>query len=107
MQSYAPFEDMLRRNHSIDVPALATAYVQSFQGELLPEDHLLVGTDKPDPPALQLPVQAGSSSSGDGAASKDATMEHTSATVSLKTFKDLMDDLKTQIKDINELNDKV
>ena len=107
MQSYAPFEDMLRRNHSIDVPALAAAYVQSFQGELLSDNHLLASRDHQDQPALQQPVQAGSRLSSDGAASKDAIPDHSSAAVSLKTFKDLMDDLKSQIRDINGLSDKV
>lgn len=93
-----PFEDMLRRNDSVNVPAMAAAYVESFSGQLLPASQavtasaLTAGDDgqQNSTPAVAAigPQQAG-------------------PTISLKTFKDLMDDLRRQLKDIHDLGDKV
>lgn len=89
---------MLRRNDSVNVPAMAAAYVESFSGQLLPasqavtESVLTAGVDghQNSTPAVTAtePQQAGT-------------------TISLKTFKDLMDDLRRQLKDIHDLSDKV
>ena len=93
---------MLQRNDAVNVPAMAAAYVQSFQGQLLlnaQEAASLQGG-----PADQGPPQQGSSLTSTTAASHEQQL---GAAVSLRTFKDLLDDLRLQLKEINELDDKV
>ena len=106
LQSYTSFEDKLRQNDSVNVPALASAYVQIFQCQLLPSSQTLAessdqGESSGEDPnqRSQAPVAAAAAAAG-GTAVKQQL-------VSLKTFKDLTDDLRLQLKNINELSDKV
>ncbi|KAL3139803.1 hypothetical protein ABBQ38_004104 [Trebouxia sp. C0009 RCD-2024] len=105
-QSYAPFEDMLRRNDSVNVSALAAAYVESFNAQLLPDEHALEAGAGQDQPAGQRPAQPDSNSISAAAASGDADQQCLGAAATLTTFKDLMGDLRSQLKDINGLDDK-
>lgn len=98
---------MLRRNDSVNVSALAAAYVKGFQAQLLPEEHASEAGSGQDQPAGQRPAQPESNSISAAAASEDADKQWLVAAVSLKAFKDLMDDLRSQLKEINELDDKV
>lgn len=107
LQSYAPFEDMLRRNDSVNVSALAAAYVESFNAQLLPDEHALEAGAGQDQPAGQRPAQPDSNSISAAAASGDADQQCLGAAATLTTFKDLMGDLRSQLKDINGLDDKV
>ena len=95
---------MLRRNDAVGVPALAGAYVQSFQGQLLLKEHALASATLQGQLADQgLPQQGSGLINTAGAADE----QQLGAAVSLKTFKDLLDDLRSQLKEINELDDKV
>ncbi|KAL3154308.1 hypothetical protein ABBQ32_013793 [Trebouxia sp. C0010 RCD-2024] len=105
-QSYAPFEDMLQRNDSVNVSALAAAYVESFNAQLLPDEHALEAGAAQDQPAGEWPAQADSHSISADAASEGADKQCLGAAVTLPTFKDLVDDLRSQLKDINGLDDK-
>ncbi|DBB06681.1 TPA: hypothetical protein ACH3X1_012189 [Trebouxia sp. C0004] len=96
-QSYTPFEDMLRRNDSVNVPAMAAAYVESFSGQLLPASQAVTKS------ALTT-GDAGQQNSTPAIAAIEP--QHAGATISLKTFKGLMDDLRRQLKDIHNLSDK-
>ena len=107
LQSYAPFEDMLRRNDSVNVSAAAAAYLESFHAQLLPDEHALEAGAGQDQAGGQGQTQADSNSTSAAAASEDAEKQWLGAAVTLKTFKDFMDDLKSQLKDINGLDDKV
>lgn len=107
LQSYAPFEDMLQRNDSVNVSALAAAYVESFNAQLLPDEHALEAGAAQDQPAGEWPAQADSHSISADAASEGADKQCLGAAVTLPTFKDLVDDLRSQLKDINGLDDKV
>ena len=96
---------MLRRNDAVNVPALAAAYVRSFQGQLLPDEHAQEAATLQGQPADQGAAQQDSSLIRTAAASDE--QQQLGAAVSLKTFKDLLDDLRSQLKEINELDDKV
>ncbi len=89
---------MLRRNDSVNVPAMAAAYVESFSGQLLPASQAVTGlalTARDDSQHSSTPVVAAVESRQAG------------TKIGLKTFKDLMDDLRRQLKDIHDLSDKV
>ena len=94
---------MLQRNGAVNMPALAAAYVQSFQGQLLLNEHALEAATLQGRPAEE-PPQQGSSLTSTSAASHEQQL---GAAVTLKTFKDLLNDLRSQLKEINELDDKV
>lgn len=96
---------MLRRNDAVNVPALAAAYVRSFQGQLLPDEHALEAATLQGQPADQGPAQQDSSLSRTAAASEEK--QQLGAAVGLETFKDLLDDLRSQLQEINGLDDKV
>ena len=98
---------MLRRNGSVNVPTLAAAYVQSFQGQLLLNEHAPEAATLQGQSADQEPPQQDSSSISTAAASEGADEQQLDSAVSLKTFKDLLDDLRSQLKEINGLDDKV
>ena len=106
MQSYTSFEDKLRQNDSVNVPALASAYVQTFKSQLLPSSQSLAESSDEgksnggDPNQRRPAPTAAAAAAAGGSAVKQQP-------VSLKTFKDLTDDLRLQLKDINELSDKV
>lgn len=93
---------MLRRNDSVNVPAMAAAYLESFSGQLLPASQA-VG----EAPTHQDGSQQNSMPSTNAASAAAMKTQQAGATVDLKTFKDLMDDLRCQVKDINALSDKV
>lgn len=95
---------MLRRNDAVGVPALAGAYVQSFQGQLLLKEHALASATLQGQLADQGPLQQGSGPIDTAAASDE---QQPGAAVNLKTFKDLLDDLRSQLKEITGLDDKV
>jgi len=89
---------MLRRNDSVNVPAMAAAYVESFSGQLLP--------------ASQAVTESALTARDDGQQNSTPAVaaiqpQQAGARISLKTFKDLMDDLRCQLKDIHDLSDKV
>ena len=93
---------MLRRNDAVNVAALVRAYVQSFQGQLYEHAH---GAASPQGQlADQGPLQQGSGPINTAAASDEQQL---GAAVNLKTFKDLLDDLRLQLKEITGLDDKV
>lgn len=94
---------MLRRNDAVNVPALAAAYVRSFQAQLLPDEHTREAATPRE--SDQGPAQQDSSLSRTAAASDE--QQPLGTAVSLKTFKDLLDDLRSQLKEINGLDDKV
>ena len=93
---------MLRRNDSVNVPAMAAAYLESFSGQLLPASQA-VGEN----PTHQDDGQQNSIPAANVASAAAVKTQRAGATVDLKTFKDLMDDLRCQVKDINALSDKV
>ena len=93
---------MLRRNDSVNVPAMAAAYLESFSGQLLPASQA-VG----EAPTHQDGSQQNSMPSANAASAAGVKTQQAGATVDLKTFKGLMDDLRCQVKDINALSDKV
>ena len=95
---------MLRRNDAVNVPALAGAYVQSFQGQLLLNERAVEAASLQGRLADQGPPQQGSGLISAAATSDEQQL---GAAVSLKTFKDLLDDLRSQLKEVNELDDKV
>ena len=95
---------MLRRNDAVNVPALAGAYVQSFQGQLLLKEHALKASTLQGQITDQGPPQQGSGLVNTAAASDEQQL---GPSVNLKTFKDLLDDLKLQLKEMNALDDKV
>lgn len=77
---------------------MAAAYVESFSGQLLPASQAVTGS--------ALTAQDDSQQSSKAAAAAIGPQQ-AGATISLKTFKDLMDDLRRQLKDIHDLSDKV
>ncbi len=99
------YEDMLRRNDSVNVPALAKAYVKAFQDALMPPSHPVEEAASESDASSQGGIQQ--SKKAVSAAAAPAAGQQASASVTLKTFKDLMDDLRRQLKDVNELSDKV
>ena len=95
---------MLHRNDGVNVAVLAAAYVQGHQAQLLPTGYALAAETTQEQPSDPEPVQQDSSASG-AVASSAGPAE--SFRVTLLTFKDLMEDLRSQLKAVNELSDKV
>ncbi len=89
---------MLRRNDSVNVPAMAAAYVESFSGQLLPASQAVTGS---------APTARDDSQQSSTPAVAATGPQQAGPTISLKTFKEIMDDLRRQLKDIHDLSDKV
>ena len=92
---------MLRRNDAVNAPAMAAAYVKAFKGQLLPSK----ATQGSGPSDIDDAAPRGKQSRP--SAHFAAAGQPAARVVTLKTFKDLIEDLLHQLKDINELSDKV
>lgn len=99
LQSYNQFEDMLARNATVDPVRMAQQYAVSFKKQLKNVDRETY-TESSAP----IPVRITARPVSGGAVPASNAEEQS---VTLATFKSLMDELNMQIKDINAIANKV
>ena len=96
LQTYAKFEDMLESNVTVDPAALGQRFLKDFKRQLMTVERNADST--------------GSASVSPRIAPRAVSMSPSklaSQTVTLATWKDLMNELNSQIKDINDLESQV
>ena len=96
LQTYTKFEDMLESNATVDPAALGQRFLKDFKKQLMRVDRNADSTSS-IPASPSIPPRALSM----------PPAQLASQAVSLATFKDLMNQLNSQIKDINDLESQV